>query len=370
MFASEQNTVSGLAGGAITSVSTHSTISTLHSPKKTESIHQPPLFTKPRQKPSPRASPMQRIPRTNDTAEEHDTIASLPQIQTQERHSRTSTMSSMVSAISFQGLGAIYIQPSKELSTMQSISNLKAKLQDMKTLGKTWTRPESHNGIPTASGSPRSIASNPRHHRIHEAHTRLNQALYSPSPPANRINTQNWIGTSEWNEPSCTVEGPKEWIEDFLNRKEEADRAESNMEMQEKNKGFLGHSKSLHRLKSKLSKTRVVEESSTETREEDGQLSGLATPPQPRRSISLRRSISIRTLCPASFRPSHDRFQKSPQSHHQCLRIRCLPAPSPGTLVTDVLAEGSNNAKGLASKISESLKESFMCLGRKVSFRK
>jgi len=141
------------------------------------------------------------------------------------------------------------------------------------------------------------------------------------------------------------------------------------MEMQEKNKDYLSHGKSLHRLKSKLNKTRIGEEYSTRTTKEEIQVPKLATP-QPRRSISLRRSISIRTLCPESFKPSHNEFQKSPQSHHQCLRIRCLPAPGPGTLVTDVLAEGSNNATGLASKISGSLRESFVCLRRKASFRK
>ncbi|KAE8865444.1 hypothetical protein PTNB29_02591 [Pyrenophora teres f. teres] len=381
-FVPKQNTVSGLADGAITSVPTHPTTSTLHLATRLESLHQPHTLVTSRRELSSRATPAKRTTWTNAAAEENDTIASLPHVPTQERRSsRTSTMSSMVSAISFQGLGAIYIQPSKELNTMQSISNLRAKLQDMRSLGKPWTRPDSRNEIHTASSSSRSIASIPLCSRVHDAHTRLNQALNAPSRPTNRINTQDWTGPSEWIEPSSAVQGPQEWIEDFLNRKEEADRAESALRMQEQNKGFLSRSKSIHKLKSRLNKTRLYDDDCGNTTQEESRVlePGLAELPtrQPRRNMSLRRSISIRALCTVSLKPNQHKLHKSPRlqrsdmcPHQQCVRIQSLPILDSGTPVTDVLTEGSDSAKGAVTRISESIREGFMCLGRTVSFRK
>ncbi|KAE8827836.1 hypothetical protein HRS9122_09817 [Pyrenophora teres f. teres] len=276
---------------------------------------------------------------------------------------------------------AIYIQPSKELNTMQSISNLRAKLQDMRSLSKPWTRPDSRNEIHTASSSSRSIASIPLCSRVHDAHTRLNQALNAPSRPTNRINTQDWTGPSEWIEPSSAVQGPQEWIEDFLNRKEEADRAESALRMQEQNKGFLSRSKSIHKLKSRLNKTRLYDDDCGNTTQEESRVlePGLAELPtrQPRRNMSLRRSISIRALCTVSLKPNQHKLHKSPRlqrsdmcPHQQCVRIQSLPILDSGTPVTDVLTEGSDSAKGAVTRISESIREGFMCLGRTVSFRK
>ncbi|EDU44158.1 hypothetical protein TUN199_05832 [Pyrenophora tritici-repentis] len=386
-FVPKHNTVSGLAG-AITSVPTHPTTSTLHFPTNLESIPLPRTLAKSRKKPSPRDSPAKRTAWTNDTAEEHDSITSLPHVPTQERRSsRTSTMSSMVSAISFQGLGAIYIQPSKELNTMQSISNLRAKLQDMTSLGKPWARPDSRNGVHTASSSPSSIANISLRSRVHEAHTRLNQAINVPSQPTNRLSTQEWTGPSEWIEPSSTAQGPKEWIEDFLNRKEEADRAESALRMQEQNKGILSRSKSIHKLKSRLNKTRLFDDKTTQEQSQtsDPELPQLPRPQQqqPRRNMSLRRSISIRVLCSTtSLKPDQHKLHKSPRSHraetcpnHQCVRIRSLPSLGPGTSpVSDVFSEDSDSVgvgvKGPVTRISESLREGFMCLGRRVSFRR
>ena len=381
LFAPEQNTVSGLAGCVVTSLPTYPTTSTLHPSIETGNIHQPHITAKSRQESLVRASHAQHTTRTNDTAEEHDTIISLLHVSAEERRSQASTMSSMVSAMSYQELGAIYTYPSKEISTIKSINNLNAKLQRIITLGKPWTRPDPHIVQHAAGDTSRHISNMPLHPRVHDAHIRLNQSLYSPPPSADRIDTQNWTSPSEWLEPGCAVQGPKEWIEEFLNRKEEADRTDLNAHTQQKEGDFFSCNKSIHRLKMKPNKTNLVKENSSNTTQYNSQVPSLAAS-EPRRSSSLCRSIYIRTLCPTSSEPGQNRLYTSPRSpygpdkyqHHlypcQCRGTRSLPALGSGTLVTDTLEESSDGAQGLAAKVSRSLKEGFMCLRRRISFRR
>lgn len=380
LFAPEQNTVSGLAGCAVTSVPTYPTTSTLHPSTERGSIHRPHIITKSQQKFLLRAPPAQRTTRNNDTVEEHDTFISLLHVSAEERRSGTSTTSPMVSAISYQELGTIYTYPSKELS-MQPINNLNAKPQRIATLGKPWIRPEPRSGESTAGATSRSIANMPLHSRVHDAHIRLNQALYSPSPSGDRINAENWTSLSEWLEPGSAFQGPKEWIEELLNRREEADRAELNMHMQQKKQGFLSCNKSIHRLRTKLNKTKLIKDNSSNTTQIDSQVPSLVTS-EPRRSDSLRRSIDIRALCSTSSEPGQNTPHKLPRSqyrpesyrHHRyprrCWGTRSLPALGSGMLVTDTLEESSDSAKDLATKVRRSLKEGFMCLRRRASFRR
>jgi hypothetical protein len=197
----------------------------------------------------------------DDIAEEKEPITGFLSVPTQERGSRTSTMSSVVSEISHQGPGAIYIRPSAQLQNMQSVSDRDRTLQEAARFYNSAMRKTSSRGIYTPTGTPESISNIPLSASVYQAHAKLNRSIRSIPDVGSCRSMQNWAKSSEWVEPCQTTEGPTDWIEDFLTRKEQADRAEEEKTRNEKKeKGALMRGNSFGKFRRRLSKKRVPEE--------------------------------------------------------------------------------------------------------------
>ncbi|KAF1838259.1 hypothetical protein BDW02DRAFT_11305 [Decorospora gaudefroyi] len=269
------------------SVPTYPLVPKLQSSHATNSIHTAHALTVPRRKPVSRSSltklttvtehrppayqPTQPVAASEllgdisrpapVNVEENDTINDLSNVPAPERSSRTSTMSSATSVASYQGPGAICIRPSTQLHSMQSISELDVRLKAASSLRRPWARSKVYPACPQESfpptGTPESLTNTPLNASVYEAHSRLNDSLHSTSNSIYRLNAKDWARSSEWVEPCPIVEGPTEWIEDFLTRKAEADRIEEEhllrQKQEKKEKGILGRVDSIDRFRARLS---------------------------------------------------------------------------------------------------------------------
>lgn len=197
----------------------------------------------------------------DDIAEEKGAITGFLSVPPQGRCSRTSSMSSVVSEISHQEPGAIYIRPSAQLQNMQSVSDCDRKLQEAARFYSSAMCKSNNLGIHTPTGTPESISNIPFRTSVYQAHAKLNRSLQSIPNLGSCRSIQNWARSSEWVEPCQTAEGPTEWIEDFLTRKEQADRAEEEQTRNEKKeKVTVMRGNSLDKFKRRLSIRRVPEE--------------------------------------------------------------------------------------------------------------
>jgi hypothetical protein len=166
--------------------------------------------------------------RTGTTSDEDDRITGLLDVPAQEQYSRTNTMSSTNSINSHQGPFPIYISPSMQLQGMQSIGEMDYERQRLRahtpiplTRSQASSLIENH----TSSEVPSSTSNE---YNIYKAHFHLNDTIRcSTSTPSEHICTRDWARSTEWVAPSGNTEGPTEWIEDFLVRREEADRLEA-----------------------------------------------------------------------------------------------------------------------------------------------
>ncbi|XP_014555601.1 hypothetical protein COCVIDRAFT_101953 [Bipolaris victoriae FI3] len=197
----------------------------------------------------------------DDIAEEKVAITGFLSVPTQGRRSRASSMSSVVSEISHQEPGAIYIRPSAQLQNMQSVSDCDRKLQEAARFYSSAICKPNNLGIHTPTGTPESISNIPFRTSVYQAHAKLNRSLQSIPTLGSCKSIQNWARSSEWVEPCQTAEGPTEWIEDFLTRKEQADRAEEEQTRNEKKeKVTVMRGNSLDKFRRRLSIRRVPEE--------------------------------------------------------------------------------------------------------------
>ncbi len=175
--------------------------------------------------------PLRRVSSIDDTdniVERDKAVTSCSDILSDQPCSRTSTMSSVISAKSHQEPGPIHIRPSSQLQSMQSISELDARLHAASSLRRPWRMSLPNRKIMqedyTPTGTPESISNVPLRAGVFEAHLRLNRNVLSES--TDRVNVQDWARSSEWVAPCAIDEGSKEWIADFLARQEQADRDE------------------------------------------------------------------------------------------------------------------------------------------------
>ena len=198
-------------------------------------------------------------------AGENDGVSSFLEVTTQDRCSRTSTMSSVLSAESHQAPGAIYIRPSAQLQNMQSMSDRDARLEEAARYyrpGVGWTVGRANtSGVYTPTGTPESISNIPLQNHVYQAHSNLNRSLRPIQDISPSMGIHNWAKSSEWVEPCNTGEGPTEWIEDFLSRKEQADREEEEkMRNERKEKIAVMRGNSIGKFRRRLSLKRGTEE--------------------------------------------------------------------------------------------------------------
>ncbi|RAR00856.1 hypothetical protein DDE82_006950 [Stemphylium lycopersici] len=224
------------------------------------------------------------IAKTDDL--EDSTISGLLSVPKQDRYSRTSTMSSAISAKSHEGPGAIYIRPSAQLESMQCISELDKKLRSAAKCRNGWqTMGRKNDGVHTPTGTPESISNIPLNAQVYRAHSRLNHTIQNIPDVTDRVSMQDWAKSSEWIEPCSTAPGPTEWIEDFLTRREQADRAEENKKRKQKRENGILRGNSLNNFVRRLSGKKVVgKRKSFETRR--GNIEEVVRMPERTRALS------------------------------------------------------------------------------------
>ncbi|KAG9192545.1 hypothetical protein G6011_11279 [Alternaria panax] len=307
----------------ISGVPTYPTIPKLQPSDVTDTIHQADGLTIPRSKPSlgsshnklptvieskpsnhqltgisfEEAVPTISITETDRLVASNNAITSTSNMLLHLPSSRTSTMCSAVSAKSHQEPGPIHINPSAQLQSMQSISELDSRLTEVSNLRKPWGKPRydriSGQGTYTTTGTPESISKVPLSAGLFEAHSRLNDNLLSQY--VDEVAKYDWARSSEWVEPCAVDDGPKEWIEDYLTRQEQADRdEESERQRQEKQdkryRGIRSRVNSTDKFRRKLSKKRVTKEwGSFEARQErkNAMVFDLDAGSSPRRRTSI-----------------------------------------------------------------------------------
>ncbi|USP77416.1 uncharacterized protein yc1106_04690 [Curvularia clavata] len=220
--------------------------------------HKPPVHA-PARLTAKRSVETLEIYEIDNVAEKKEAITGFLSVPTQDRGSRTSTMSSVVSAKSHQGPGAIYIRPSAQLQNMQSISDRDRRLQDAAKFYNSALSLVNSRAVCTPTGTPESISNIPLSTSVYQAHAKLNRSLSSASDFASRRGIQNWAKSSEWVEPCQATEGATEWIEDFLTRKEQADRAEEEQTRNEKReKVTVMRGNSINKFRRRLSRRRTT----------------------------------------------------------------------------------------------------------------
>lgn len=187
--------------------------------------------------PTPASSTKAVIGVTKNT-EEDDAITSLPKLQTQEPSTRTSTMSS-TSAQSHREPGPIYFRPSAQLRRMQSAIEDELTPKRASRLNSPWAGLRNRHRtqteqVYTPSGTPDSLSDAAiSRNSVYEAHSRLGKTLSRPGSDE-RVDKVDWTKSSEWVAPPSKPQHPRDWIEDFLLRQEEADRAEAEQERRKK----------------------------------------------------------------------------------------------------------------------------------------
>lgn len=145
------------------------------------------------------AVPTTSITETDEVIASDDAITSISNMPPHLPSSRTSTMCSAVSAKSHQGPGPIHVSPSAQLQSMQSISELDARLNGATSLRKPW-RTSRHNRTSsqvtyTPTGTPESISNVPLSVGLFEAHSRLNDNILSQY--VGGVNRGAWTKSSE-----------------------------------------------------------------------------------------------------------------------------------------------------------------------------
>ncbi|KAF7681491.1 hypothetical protein GT037_000467 [Alternaria burnsii] len=201
---------------------------------------------------------------TDEAIARDDTVTTIPNTSLRPPSSRTSTICSAVSARSHQEPGPIQISPSAQLQSMQSISKLDARLNEVTRLYRPWSTLRygrtNNQAAYVPTGTPESITNIPLKADILESHSRLNNSVLSPYTDG--AHKHEWAKSSEWVEPCTINDGPKEWIEDFLTRQEQADRDEENerqlQEKQDKQHGSIRYRvNSADKFRRRLSKKRI-----------------------------------------------------------------------------------------------------------------
>jgi hypothetical protein len=291
LSASEQETnTSTYDDRAISESPENSTVLKLHSTDVTDIAHRTDALTLTRRKPSsslshskltaaidhepptyhPTSLPLEGIlpvissVETEEVITRDDTVTTISNTSLRLPSSRTSTICSAVSARSHQEPGPIQISPSAQLQSMQSISKLDARLNEVTSLYRPWStlrygRTNNQAAyIPT--GTPESISNIPLKADLLGSHSRLNNSILTPY--ADGAHKHEWAKSSEWVEPCTINDGPKEWIEDFLTRQEQADRDEENerqlQEKQDKQYGSIRYRvNSADKFRRRLSKKRI-----------------------------------------------------------------------------------------------------------------
>jgi hypothetical protein len=187
--------------------------------------HKPPIYR------PVSAPPIRAVSSIDDIAhvfQKDDAVIGHPCFPVDRPSSRTSTISSLRSAKSHTEPGPIHIRPSCQLQSMQSISELDARLEEATNLRKpwrmSWPNRSSGQATYTPTGTPESISNVPLSAGVYEAHSRLNRNILPE--PTDRVGVHDWARSSEWVEPSAMDQGSTEWIKDFLARQEQADREE------------------------------------------------------------------------------------------------------------------------------------------------
>jgi hypothetical protein len=177
---------------------------------------------------------------------------------------------------------------------------------------------------------------------LFEAHSRLNDNILSQY--VGGVNRGAWTKSNEWVEPCTIDDGPKEWIEDFLTRQEQADRDEDGerqrQEKQDKRyAGIWGRVNSANKFRRKLSVKRVLgERGSFEARQErmeEGAFGiDIGSPDDRRASIP----ISGADLgAPTSERA----FSWTPDTHQPLMSLTVLPNRSSWTPTSTTPASSS-----------------------------
>ena len=257
--------------------------SSLSHSKLTAAIdHEPPTYH-PTSLPLEGTLPVISSVETGEVITRDDTVTSIPNTSLRLPSSRTSTICSAVSARSYQEPGPIQINPSAQLQSMQSISKLDARINEITSSYRPWSTLRhgrtSNQAAYIPTGTPGSITNIPFKADLFESHSRLNNSILSPY--ADGAHKHQWAKSSEWVEPCTINDGPKEWIEDFLTRQEQADRDEENerqlQEKQDKQYGSIRYRvNSADKFRRRLSKKRVSgERGSFEARQERKNGNGL-----------------------------------------------------------------------------------------------
>jgi hypothetical protein len=198
--------------------------------------HRPPTY---QSKPTPTPpSSTKAVVGVAENTEEEDAITSLPKLSAQEPCTGTSTMSS-ISAQSHKEPGPIYFRPSSQLRRMQSAIEDELTPRQASPLNSPWAGLRNHHRtqteqVYTPSGTPDSLSDAAiSRNSVYEAHSRLETTLSRPGSDE-QIDKVDWTKSSEWVAPPSKPQHPRDWIEDFLLRQEEADRAEEEEERRRK----------------------------------------------------------------------------------------------------------------------------------------
>ncbi|CAN9286350.1 unnamed protein product [Alternaria alternata] len=303
--------------------------SSLSHSKLTASIdHEPPTYHR-TSLPLEGTLPVISSIEANEVITRDDTVTSIPSTSLHLPSSRTSTICSAVSTRSHQEPGPIQISPSAQLQSMQSISKLDARLNEVTSLYRPWSTLQygrtSNQAAYIPTGTPESITNIPFKADLFESHSRLNDSILSPY--ADGAHKHQWAKSSEWVEPCTINDGPKEWIEDFLTRQEQADRDEEKerqlQEKQDKQYSSIRYRvSSAEKFRRRLSKKRVPEErGSFEARQERRNGNGLNIDLEPTPS----RQTSDSTLGGDLNGPARARaFSWTPDTHRSPISLTAL----------------------------------------------
>ena len=343
--------------------------SSLSHSKLTAAIdHEPPTYH-PTSLPLEGILPVISSVETEEVITRDDTVTTISNTSLRLPSSRTSTICSAVSARSHQEPGPIQISPSAQLQSMQSISKLDARLNEVTSLYRPWStlrygRTNNQAAyIPT--GTPESISNIPLKADLLGSHSRLNNSILTPY--ADGAHKHEWAKSSEWVEPCTINDGPKEWIEDFLTRQEQADRDEENerqlQEKQDKQYGSIRYRvNSADKFRRRLSKKRISGgRGSFEARQERKNGNGLNIDLGPTPFRQTSDSILGEDLDgPARARA----FSWTPDTHQSPISLTALPDRSSWTPTSSLPSHHPSRRKFSNSSFAPSHHRSTSALKR------